>query len=524
MRCVNKNRIISGFCISILALIIFSPLSSAVDIPILTWERGKEQNIVLGGSAVPAKWKLVMTDNNGHSLYFTESKSNKKGFIVYSASLSNNLPLGNYYLEVISPDKTSNSIVSGVNVIEMSDYGITRIPFDLKLLVVYFSILVTLLSIIRRKKYRSFISINLSIKPTMENEKTYVLDSLIRKVLNFRANLAKFDSITLFRFLLVRNENQIAGINKEFGGYLIVFGGVAGVFCSLLESGVTHNLSFVVFLTFSALGVLDLIASGFALLTYLSTLIILGNINSVNAFLSYSIPVWGIFFAVHFSELLLIQFIAHERTSGYVFNLKSIFVHGFVLAFSTYSFYIFTILQQSVSGKDIWNLTTRIYLAFLIGLVTLLRIKFSGFLQNRMLGEKEKIESGFVYIDKLQKGNSIAVITLLTAYFGYFWSSNILTAIIMSLIALLIGLLLINDFSYNTEKLPKLSLIHKSVFPDLAATTLLCVLILNYVENWPLVTIDKANWVIYLGLIPAILHVTSGHFYYGVVESGEVES
>ena len=524
MRYVNKTRIIAGFCISVFALIIFSPLSSAVDIPILTWERGKEQNIVLGGSAVPAKWKLLMTDNNGHSVNFSESKSNKKGFIVYSASLSNNLPLGNYYLEVISPDKTSNSIVSGVNVIEMSDYGITRIPFDLKLLVVYFSILVTLLSILRRKQYRSIITLNLSIKPTEEEEKTSVLESLIRKVLAFRANLAKFDSVTLFRFLLVRNENQIKVINKGLGGYLVVVGSVTGILCGLIQAGVTHNLSFVVFLTFSILGVLDLIASGFSLLTYLSTLIILGNINSINAFLSYSIPIWGIFFAVHFCELLFNQFMAHEKSSGYIFNLKRIFVHGFVLAFSVYSFYIFTILQQSVSGKDIWNLTTRIYLAFLIGIVTLLRIGYSGFLQNRVLGEKDNTESSVVYIDKLQKGNSIFIITLLTAYFGYFWSSNMLTAIIMSLIALLIGLFLINDFSYNIGKLPKLALIHKAVFPDIATTTLLCVLILNYVENWPLVTIDKANWVIYLGLIPAILHVTAGHFYYGAVESAEIES
>jgi hypothetical protein len=36
------------------------PQASAADVPLLTWERGKEQNIVLGGGAITNNWQIVL--------------------------------------------------------------------------------------------------------------------------------------------------------------------------------------------------------------------------------------------------------------------------------------------------------------------------------------------------------------------------------------------------------------------------------------------------------------------------------
>ena len=53
------------------------PQASAVDVPLLTWERGKEQNIVLGGGAITNDWQIVLVQKNEVILKFSKSKINK---------------------------------------------------------------------------------------------------------------------------------------------------------------------------------------------------------------------------------------------------------------------------------------------------------------------------------------------------------------------------------------------------------------------------------------------------------------
>jgi hypothetical protein len=42
------------------ALIMSVPMASAADIPVLTWEKGKEHNIVLGGNGIVKDWKIQL--------------------------------------------------------------------------------------------------------------------------------------------------------------------------------------------------------------------------------------------------------------------------------------------------------------------------------------------------------------------------------------------------------------------------------------------------------------------------------
>jgi hypothetical protein len=65
------------------------PQASAVDVPLLTWERGKEQNIVLGGGATTNNWQIVLVQKKKIILQFSKSKISKEGFVVYSATMPN---------------------------------------------------------------------------------------------------------------------------------------------------------------------------------------------------------------------------------------------------------------------------------------------------------------------------------------------------------------------------------------------------------------------------------------------------
>ena len=58
------NRFIS-FTLALVALFISVPVASgASDIPLLSWERGKEQNIVLGGYTNQSDWLIQLVSEN----------------------------------------------------------------------------------------------------------------------------------------------------------------------------------------------------------------------------------------------------------------------------------------------------------------------------------------------------------------------------------------------------------------------------------------------------------------------------
>jgi len=46
-----------------MALIMSVPVASAADIPVLTWEKGKEHNIVLGGNGIVRDWNIQLNSD-----------------------------------------------------------------------------------------------------------------------------------------------------------------------------------------------------------------------------------------------------------------------------------------------------------------------------------------------------------------------------------------------------------------------------------------------------------------------------
>ena len=141
----------------VLALIfVFGAIPNAVaaDIPSLTWERGKEQNIVLGGNSIPASWSITMSDeNDGNALTFIRSKPNAQGYLVYRVAIPADYPIGYYAVKVYGEGSTAGSLVAGINIIGMRTYSITQIPTDLRNIILWLVLVITSFSTMRSKKY-----------------------------------------------------------------------------------------------------------------------------------------------------------------------------------------------------------------------------------------------------------------------------------------------------------------------------------------------------------------------------------
>jgi hypothetical protein len=135
-----------------IALLLNAPVASAADIPVLTWEKGKEHNIVLGGNGIVNNWKIELESLDNSPLVFKKSRVDDRGFVVYSVNIPDSFPSGIFNV-VTTNAQEDGKVVAGVRIVEMSDYNLIQIPTKLFIILFTLIILISTLSMLRMQKY-----------------------------------------------------------------------------------------------------------------------------------------------------------------------------------------------------------------------------------------------------------------------------------------------------------------------------------------------------------------------------------
>ncbi len=135
-----------------IALLLSAPVASAADIPVLTWEKGKEHNIVLGGNGIVNNWKIQLESLDNSPLVFKKSRVDDRGFVVYSVNIPDSFPSGIFNV-VTTNAQEEGKVVAGVRIVEMSDYNLIQIPTKLFIILFTLIILISTLSMLRMQKY-----------------------------------------------------------------------------------------------------------------------------------------------------------------------------------------------------------------------------------------------------------------------------------------------------------------------------------------------------------------------------------
>ena len=122
---LNKSiaLFLSAFLLSISGL----SAAHAEDIPVLTWEKGKEHNVILGGDGTVGNWQVNLISNQAPTLTFRQSKVNDKGFAVFSVSIPDNYPEGVYTVQTVGKNSPAK-IVAGVKLVALSKFNLIQIP------------------------------------------------------------------------------------------------------------------------------------------------------------------------------------------------------------------------------------------------------------------------------------------------------------------------------------------------------------------------------------------------------------
>jgi len=78
-------------------LLLSAPMAHGADIPVLTWEKGKEHNIILGGNGQVKDWNISLKGlNDASTLKFSMSNKDARGFVVFSVNIPDSYPNGVY--------------------------------------------------------------------------------------------------------------------------------------------------------------------------------------------------------------------------------------------------------------------------------------------------------------------------------------------------------------------------------------------------------------------------------------------
>ena len=264
-------------------LIAFTTISMAPahaeDIPVLTWEKGKEHNIVLGGNSQVKNWKIQLTSTTGETLDFKQSKLDPKGYVVFSVQIPDSFESG-VYTVVTTGIGVPEKIVAGVKIVALSDFNLIQIPTKLILILLTLIFLVSTLSIMRMQKYERIEY--LRAKPA---EKLPGIFNLFAK---FRITSIAELHKSLFKFQLVREGELLHKISPITWATLPIVSAVLGGYIGLnaqLILGVSL-IPFALYALAAIIGVIDPFSGFTAAIGFAFAQSISGNVTSVRSVMS----------------------------------------------------------------------------------------------------------------------------------------------------------------------------------------------------------------------------------------------
>ena len=207
---VSIKKLIYSLLIFYAVTLFNSNTAYAEEIPVLTWERGQVQNVVLGQGDTSGSWDLYLKSNNGQRLKASKSFANEGNYYVYSLSIPKDFPISGYVIEAVNVTGEIKQ-VAGVQVVEKISTEITRTPFELFLVLIGISFFLYLLNFSKNRKISLY---ELDSNAEQQNKFQNVI---LNKELNFKQLTIR----TFFASVL----SGILGIimaYKGFGVYSLV--------------------------------------------------------------------------------------------------------------------------------------------------------------------------------------------------------------------------------------------------------------------------------------------------------------
>ena len=259
--------------------------AQAADIPLLTWERGRTQQVVLGGGEYINNWQVKLEGNGINPILFSASQPNDAGYIIYSLDVPNDLPAGAYTVST-EGTRSPRTVVAGIEIIPAQTVTVTDSLFDLTKIIAIFVFITTVISALRSAKYSR---INFSSSQVRSDEglgifedKPKFVERLIRTPYRLRISGISSLNNSLFRFMLIREGELSHRISKDLYAALPIIGFIAGGIAAVetFRNDGIATTPLAIFIAVAAISIFDAYSGILATIAFWALQTLSGNVTS----------------------------------------------------------------------------------------------------------------------------------------------------------------------------------------------------------------------------------------------------
>lgn len=483
---------------------ILSPVAaSAVDVPLLTWERGHVQQVVLGVGQYQTFYKVYLKGAGIKPIEFVASAKNAAGYYVYSVDLPKDLPLGSYEV-VTSSAGTPDNVVAGVAIVEVQTHTATSSRFDLTILISIFALFGAVFTALRARKY-----INFPFEDTQDifNESNLDTSGNFFVALGKAPELLRKRSLgslkpSLFAFLFVRDGELLHRISKPIYNYLplaaLFVGAVSGI--EVKNSNGIAQTGLAIFIVNFIVAAIDPFSGIFATLGFWAVELTTGHLSSVRDILvMVATAIMWIGTPLITSTLrhgLNVELKSLKKPSQLLIDFGAPIIAAL---FGALNFYFANFLINSVIYTAAPKRTLNI-----VELVVVLLVLVAKQLGELFIFRKSYVPKENFYIARINSPAAAVVISLIIFSFVYTWTQAALTAVISAALFSLPFYLSFMAFKVPAT-LQKLAFNRSIAFEPLIIAALTFI-VLKQVSTRPLLNDQMAQLMLMAAAIPSALH------------------
>ena len=508
----NKTRATS--LLLLLAPLFFWMSAANAEVPVLKWERGQVQEVVLGGVAATNNWKIELQGNGIQALRFTESSKSKENYIVFSVMIPESAPIGSYILSAIKPGGEVK-VIGGVNLIgveKTKSYRVTKVPRDLLAIIGILVFLTGVASTLRARKYSElqFVCTQRLYDPFENRPLREVIGQKIKSApYAMRIKAITGFNTSVFKFFILREGELIHRISPQLYSFMPIIGFIGGAIAAneSQKAGGIALATLVVFIAMAMIGIVDAFSGAMAILGFWFVELATGNITSFrDILLMFAVAIsWlgPILAATLFQSVLPRDFSRMGNQPSALGKLIG------VLAGSVFGASIFYLGQKLVNSVlieiNVQREISLLALAIITGSLLIRGLLDMSVVEKAPSGKNtEKYPAESLAIARVNSPQTATVVFAVVFGFSYLWTQSSQDSLmIAALFSAPFFLLLIR---FDRFRIKFLARIPRNILIESSLITLAAFVIFREVSTLPLLSDERAMRFLILAGCPGIIH------------------
>jgi hypothetical protein len=482
-----RNKFVAALLLGFYALLSI-PAASAADLPVLTWERGKEHNIVLGGN-IARNWQIVLHSEKATDLKFSKSTPNSRGYIVFSANIPADYPLGTYTLETSDATGKAN-VVAGIRLVGLTVYNLIEIPIKLFIILLTMIFLISTLSVLRMSKYEQ-------IQYLKEKRKVH-LPNILARLYTLRNSSVDSIQKSLFKFLLTREGEMLHKISPIAWSVVPIFSSILGCYIALstrVSGGISH-VSVALFILAAVIGIIDSYSGFMASVGFSFVQAVLGNVMSIRSLMGL-LAVGTAWVAPGIITTLYRQVLEKD---GYVSRVTKFLPDIFASVIGAFVFVLAELLTNSFTNHIGSFGVDRMYIPVFIAIALFVRIKAEKYLFRNLHLGGNNYQIRTLTLPRVISPRTVLFIGLYLGGISYTWTQSISFAVSSAVILSIPLVLLLVRF--GAPRLKRLDGVERNVIGESAIICFLSYGIFMQIQDMPFDVNQKGRYfIIYSALI-----------------------